>query len=209
MITDYASLQTAIAGWLNRSDLTARIPDFIALAEAKFRRDVRAQNKLKVTITLASDNYSLPADLQELTTLRINTSTYKHPLSIVTPEIMGVLRSNRPSAQVPTHASVLYTTTGVILDLYPACDTNYAADLIYLQKTPNLTSGATTNWLITNAPDAYLFGALMQAAPYLADDERLPIWGGLLKDALESLGDAAQRAEYSAVKGAPALPVRF
>jgi len=43
VITDYASLQAEVAGWLARADLTSQIPTFIQLAEARFNRDVRVR----------------------------------------------------------------------------------------------------------------------------------------------------------------------
>jgi len=45
MITTYAELQTSIATWLVRDDLTAIIPDFITLAESKFKRDIRVREQ--------------------------------------------------------------------------------------------------------------------------------------------------------------------
>lgn len=40
-ISTYAELQTSVASWLHRADLTSQIPDFITLAESKLNRKLR------------------------------------------------------------------------------------------------------------------------------------------------------------------------
>ena len=57
----------------------------------------------------------------------------------------------------------------------------------YYAKTEALSDSATSNWILENAPDAYLYGALLQAAPYLGDDARTQIWTALFTASLEAL----------------------
>jgi hypothetical protein len=76
-ITNYATLQTTIADYLARSDLTAQIPLFIQLAENRLRRDLRIRQMLKVstTTTVANDStVELPSDYLQMRDLHINTN---------------------------------------------------------------------------------------------------------------------------------------
>jgi len=75
MITTYAELQTSIATWLVREDLTAIIPDFITLAEAKFKRDIRVREMEKRATADATTEYTgLPSDFLEIRSAHLNTS---------------------------------------------------------------------------------------------------------------------------------------
>jgi hypothetical protein len=69
--------------------------------------------------------------------------------------------------------------------------------LAYYAKLSKLSDSNTTNWLLTAAPDAYLYGTLMQAAPYLQDDARIATWSALYSSALEDLQVADDRSATS------------
>ena len=63
--SNYTELQTSVADWLDRDDLTARIPDFITLAEARFNRllRIRSMETEAEQVTVAGTrSYSLPTD---------------------------------------------------------------------------------------------------------------------------------------------------
>ena len=67
--TTYAELQTTIAGYLARSDLTTQIPDFIRLAEIRLRRDLRIRqmlNSTTLTCTSGTATVSIPSDFLEV-----------------------------------------------------------------------------------------------------------------------------------------------
>ena len=66
-ITTYAELQTAAANWLNRTDLTARIAEFIDLSESQFNRRLRTRSQLTRTqATVSTQFVGLPSDLLEM-----------------------------------------------------------------------------------------------------------------------------------------------
>ena len=90
-----------------------------------------------------------------------------------------------------------YAMTGAQFELYPIPDGTYASELLYFAKIPALSDSATTNWLLTNAPDAYLYGALIHSAPYLKDDARIQIWAGLYQSAIDNLNDSSNDARHS------------
>jgi hypothetical protein len=89
-----------------------------------------------------------------------------------------------------------YAITGGSIELYPTPDDTYAASLVYYGRTPALSDTNTANWLLTEAPDAYLYGSLVHAAPYLKDDQRAVVWESLFKLSLDTLNSSSEDAKY-------------
>ena len=91
-ITTYAELQAAAAAWLIRGDLTARIKEFIALAEARLNRVVRkrqAEVDYPLTATTSSRTIALPATFSEPLNLWIERSTGRSdPLRFIDPALL-------------------------------------------------------------------------------------------------------------------------
>jgi len=69
--------------------------------------------------------------------------------------------------------------------------------LIYYGKLSKLSTSNTTNWLLTLSPDVYLYGSLLQAAPYLQDDARIQVWAGLYQRGIEALNLADERGSMT------------
>lgn len=152
-LTTYAELQTAVANWLARDDLTAYIPDFVTLFECSAARRLRVRlQETSTTLTPSSGIATLPTDY--LGQRRVTwTGSPIHDLSYVAPPIYsGYLESG---SGVP----FVFTIEGLYLKVAPSSDT--ALTFEYYQKTAAV-SGAL-NWLWTNHPDAYLFGTLCEA----------------------------------------------
>jgi hypothetical protein len=90
-----------------------------------------------------------------------------------------------------------YAHVGETFELYPTPDQTYNIELVYYQSIPALSDSNTSNWLLTIAPDAYLYGALMQAAPYLGEDERVQVWNGLYVSAVSAINAVNERTRLS------------
>lgn len=171
MISNYGDLQTSIADWLNRSDLTARIPDFIALAEADLNRSLRVRDMIvRATATISAQYTPLPTDYLKTETLQLDTNK-AHELVYKSPEQMRLER--RRLYSIPGEPRI-YTSLGTLLEVGPTPDMAYTAELAYYQKIPPLRTGV--NWLITKSPDLYLYSSLMHSAPFLKDAEMLQTW---------------------------------
>ena len=192
-ISTFAELKSAVADWLNRDDLTSVIPSFIALAEADISRTLRDYRMEKRSSATLDAQYSaLPSDWLE--TIRIGLTGSTSRLELVSDGALADFRAGRSdTAGKPTH----YAHTAGGLELFPTPDAAYAAELVYYAKVPALSDSASTNWLLTAAPDVYLYGALTQSAPYLKDDQRAAIWAGLYQNAITNLNSASERARYS------------
>jgi hypothetical protein len=193
-ITTYAELQTAAASWLNRSDLTAQVPDFIALAEAKFKRDLAGGTTIPAIS--GGSNWLLTShpDVYLYGTL-MEAAPYLHddarvPVwkSLLAEAIEGVRRTRTSTAYDLTTYSGLQAAIKGWLDRFDID----AVALITLAEArlkralagaPTITAlSGGTNWLFTSHPDVYLYAALVEAEPYLKNDERIPVWKAQLEE---------------------------
>jgi hypothetical protein len=64
----------------------------------------------------------------------------------------------------------------------------YPFEVVYWQLLPLLDAVNQQNFWTDYAPQALLYGALLQCTPYLKNDERIPTWGQFYTDQLKSLG---------------------
>ena len=190
-ITNYSELQTAVGSWLNRSDLSSNIPDFITLAEASFNRVLRTRNQITRATSSVSEQYvALPTDLIELFNIQLNTDPIKR-LEQVSLDKADDLRSSNSSAGTPSYFAI----TGNNIELIPTPSDTKTLEIIYYAKITALSDSNTTNWLLTNYPDIYLYGSLVQAEPFLMNDERIGTWGSLLGKAQEELRVSDERSQ--------------
>jgi hypothetical protein len=208
-LTSYATLQTAIADWLNRTDLSAQIPDFIALVEAEIKRRLR-RTKTISTLSVTGETVTLPTDLAELQSISLvsGSASQDVPLRIGTMEMI-VERKARSAgvAGRPTDAAVIAGSGKIIFA--PPPDQTYTANIIYYATLTPLSNSNTSNAVLVEAPDAYLYGALLQAEPYLEHDERLPMWQTKFDNAINQLNDVRDREEHNASLQPMRLPMTF
>jgi hypothetical protein len=197
-ITTYAELQTATANWLDRTDLTARIPEFIELAEANFNRVIRQPDMVAKddSFSLASRYNTLPTDTLEIIRIVVDL-TPVIVLEYLTPEEI----SQRRIVMSATGKPYYFTTVGGAtnqLEVLPSPDSTYTSSIVYYTRIAALSDSATSNWLLAAHPDIYLFGTLVEAEPYLKNDERMPMWTTRLDKALNDLGLQGQRERHTA-----------
>jgi hypothetical protein len=193
-ITTYATLKTAVADFLNRDDLTSVVPTFIALAEADMQRKVRHwRMETRSTAQLDTQFSAIPSDWVETIRFYLTTGETSRLELISQAEMID----RKEADSNVTGSPYYYAMTGSQFELYPVPDGTYAGELLYYAKIPALSDSATTNWLLTNAPDAYLYGALIHSAPYLKDDARIQIWAGLYQSAIDGLNTSSNDARHS------------
>lgn len=193
-LATYSDLQGEVASWLRRADLSAEIPTFVALAEAQMNRRLRVRAMAaRLSPSWADEYVDLPADfLAEREVSLTDGSGAKHRLAYLAPEPMD-LASLSPSSGRPR----FYGLYGGQMRLHPSPDQAYAAELVYLQAIPALSDANPSNWLLAAHPDAYLYGALAQSAPYLKADDRLQVWSSLFLGVLSDI-EAADRTGWAA-----------
>lgn len=199
-ISTYATLQTAVANWLARDDLTLRIPEFISLAEAKFNRELRCNQMEKrstATVNLASTEpefIALPGDFQTMRRVRLSSVTGKPRLDFLSGAQADEYRYGISNvASRPKY----FTIFGDEMELISTPDLAYTIEMVY-RAYVGLSDTVTTNWLLTLAPDAYLYGTLMESAPYIKEDARIGTWAAGLKYAMDGLNSLSMDQAYGA-----------
>lgn len=194
--TSYSDLQTAIAGYLARSDLTSQIPDFIRLCEVRLRRDLRIRQMLKTvtTATTASDEtVELPSDMLEVRDF-IVVGNPVQPLNYQSPSLF-----NRNSRVADAGKPLDYTILANDFQLAPIPDAAYTVKLLYYAAPPFLSDSNTSNMFLANCPDLLIYGSLLEAEPWLMNDARIQTWSTMFGRSLESLNTSNQQGQYSGV----------
>lgn len=178
-ITDYTSLKTEVATYLHRDDLTSTIPTFIAHAEIRIARALRVSQLLttsNVTVSAGASTGSLPTGFLEMANVKISTGA---ELQYVPPD--------RIDKAVSDTTPWVYTLLGSTIVVGGTWTAGGTLACTYWKKETALSDSNTTNWYVTNCPDALLFGALMESAPFLMNDSRVEIWREFFKGAVDSL----------------------
>lgn len=195
-INTYATLKSTIADFLDRDDLTSVIPTFIQLAEAQINRDVRHWKMEKRASGQQSggDEYmQIPSDWME--TIRFHvTGNGTSPLDLLSRKAM---EDKRAGAEDASGTPRYYTHADSQFQLYPTPSADTNTELLYYAKTDALSDSNTTNWLLSEAPDVYLYGALLHSAPYLAEDERIGVWAQMYSASVAQLNNASDNSRMS------------
>ena len=193
-INNYSTVQTAVANWLDRSDLTDRITEFISLAEATFNRVLRLR-AMETTVSDSTPSGSkedaLPTGYLQMREIHLTTSPVGS-LAYITPEIMYRIRAGSHNGKPNA-----YTIVGDNILFGPTPDDAYTYSMTYYKSFSALSDDEPTNWLILNAPDLYLYGTLLQAEPFLMNDERVPLWERGMRQVINDLQEQDDKDRHS------------
>ena len=194
-LSNYSELQTAVANWLDRDDLTARIPEFISLCEARFNRSlrIRAMETLDTSVSTVAGTktIALPTGYVQMRDIHLTGNPIVQ-LQYVTPEIMNRIHAGSDSGK-PT----VYTVIGDNISLGPTPDAVYSTSMLYYKTFDALSDSSPTNWVITNAPDVYLYGTLLEAEPFLMNDARVQLWATALTESINTLQEQDNKDRHS------------
>ena len=193
-LSTYAELKTSIGDWLNRSDLTSVIPDFISLAEAQIERTLRARQMIvRANASYDAQYGAVPSDFLETKSLKLTSTNPQTPLEFLSIDALDQKAAEYTASGKPRFFGIV----GGQLRIVPTPDATYTTELTYYAKLAKLSSSNTSNWLLASSPDIYLYGSLLQAAPYLQDDARIQTWATLYERALNDLQTADDRSASS------------
>lgn len=189
-LTTYAGLRAAIAEEINRDDLTATIPSWIQMAESGFNQTLRLRQMIRREHSVFTGPYSvLPTDFLQMksvsTAIRNRTQKLVYASEEVMDDLSGAFCSDRPS-----HFAII----GNEMKIGPVkAEAEWDVSMTYYATIPSIMDSPTdTSWLLKRSPQLYLYAALMHSAPYLIEDERLPVWGQLAQAAAASLATEDQ-----------------
>ena len=190
-LTNFSELKSNIADFLNRTDLTSVIPTFIAMAEAQFNRDIRHYKmENRATATVATQYVERPSDWLESIRMHL-TGSGTTVVNFISAQAMADKRAGAEDATgTPQH----YRHSELTFEFYQTQDGSYTSELLYYQKITSLSDSSTTNWLLTDHPDVYLYGSLLHSAPYLAEDDRVQLWSQLYAAAINRINLSSEGA---------------
>lgn len=207
-LTNYTDLLSAVAGWLARDDLTSRIPDFVTLAEAKFNRMLlhpRMETRSTITVdtNLASPEFlDLPSDFQTMRSVRLSGVVGKPRLGFM---VQTQMDDYRYSIDNVAGQPVYFSLVGDEIELAPTPNEDFDVQLVYRRNIPSLETNST-NWLMTLAPDLYLYGSLLEAAPYMQNDERIAVWGLAMQTVIDQVNVHGDRQTSNSGPSTVTLP---
>lgn len=194
--TSYSDLQTSVANYLGRSDLTTVIPDFIRFAETRLARELRTRKMLKsatASMTAGDARVALPTDFLEVRDLYTQGNP-RMPVTYMSPSAF-----TRDARADESGLPVFYTVLSAEFQFAPMPDTAYVLEILYYAQPPVLSGSNSSNVFLANYPDALLYGALLEAEPYLINDARSQTWATLYDRAIKNIQDSDQNSEYSGI----------
>lgn len=202
-LATYADLQASVAAWLNRTDLSGVIPDFIALAESRIARDLRISPMIVTTTLTATPSVQTlaqPTGFLEYQNLSaIDSSGVAQQLEYVNNEYLDSKFPDPTSTGLP----LVYSIEGTNILFGPVPDAAYAITAVYFKRYDPL-SVTPTNWLLTNYASIYLHLSLMHGAMFLKDKQAATDWENLYMEAVTNL----QIKDDTAARSGSSLRVR-
>ena len=172
-----STLKTAVKDYCETSESTfdTQLTTFIQEAEERILKNVELPDFRKnVTGTsTASNTYlSTPTDFLSPYSLAVISSNVYSYLLFKHVSFVRDYTPNSATTGLPKYYAVFDENTFI---LAPTPDSNYTFELHYKHRPASLTAGADsgTTWLSTNAPDALLYGTLVEAATFLKVPEEV------------------------------------
>lgn len=189
-VTNYTSLATGIQSYLQRDDVgvgSGNLDYLIQEVEQELNARLRVRRMLTVvTPTVsAAGVVTLPSDFGGWKRFQVRDGAREWDLDL-------------KSAEQTTDVFSLYTSTGIPealitnganSQIWPFTASVYTFAALYYSRVPQLTSGAATNWVITNFPMVYLYGCLAAAQGMVKDDARFPVWAARFARGVEAIED--------------------
>lgn len=193
-ITNYSELKSAIASWGKRSDLTAVIPDFIALAEARINRTFlpRSQEvEVELSTVPGSRFVDCPTDMINPIGVWLKAYLPRQKLTQVLP------------ADLPVKTNVsgypeYWAIDGTRIAFDKLSSSAWSFDFRYTASFA-LSDAAPTNYILTHTPDLYLFGALIELHKYTMDDQQAAMYEQRFQQALQDASNNENDTRATAV----------
>ena len=188
-ITTFSELQAAIANRMNRTDLTALIPEFIAGAEARMNRVIRAPQMIQAaTLAIAGRLTPLPSDFLQVERVTRLDGGARRVMRFVPGPLEAEFGDG--SSGVPNAFSI----RGLQLECFAPPAGPTSVDLSYYARIPALSGPNPANWVLTSHPDIYLYGSLVEASIYRQDSQREADYASRVGAAMEELNGSTWAA---------------
>jgi len=179
-VMTYDSLFNDIETYLERTDQATidKIPQFIMLAEQVIAADLKILGNLTVAesnMVTGSATIDKPARWRKTVSMNVTVDGRRQPVLLRKYEYLREYWPDPASTDIPMFYCDYDYTHWLIA---PTPDVDYDYEVLYYERPQPLDSANQSNWFTQYAPQALLYGSLLQAMPFLKNDERLPMWQG-------------------------------
>lgn len=177
-VMTYNSLVDDISSYLERTDTQTleKIPTFIMLAEQVIASQIKFLGNLTVnesTMVQGTNIIAKPARWHKTVSLNVTVDGVRQPVFLRTYEYLRQYWNEATEEDIPRYYAD-YDYSHWLVAPTPA--DAYTFEVLYYERVQPLDSSNQTNWFTTYAPQAMLYGSLLQAMPFLKNDERMPMW---------------------------------
>jgi len=186
----YDNLTTTIYQYLERNDTAVvnQVPVAISLCEYEIAQQIKTLGQLNVaesTLTVGNPVIPKPARWRKTVSMKYtDASGNKQPIFLRKYEYLTSYWTNSSNTAPPIYYADYDYDHWYIA---PTPDQSYAFEVLFYERILPLSSTNQTNWLTQNAPNALLFGTLLQMTPFLKNDARIPTWQQMYQNALNML----------------------
>jgi len=172
-VLTYDSLISTIEQYLERRDAAVvdQIPTFITLAEFEIAQQIKTLGQIEVAqgvMEVGNPIIQKPSRWRKTVSMSVTSGGEKTPVFLRKYEYLTNYNAESPQGLPLYYGDYDYDNWFVA----PIPDQSYTFEVLVYQRLQPLSSTNQTNWITNNAPNAMLFGALLQAVIYLKDDAR-------------------------------------
>ena len=177
-VMTYDTLVENIESYLERTDdaTLEKIPTFIMLAEQVIASQIKFLGNLTVnTSTMVQGEATIvkPARWHKTVSVNITVDGQRRPVLLRRYEYLRQYWPDPTEEDTPLYYTDYDYTHWLVA---PTPDAAYNFEVLYYERVQPLDSSNQTNWFTVYAPQALLYGSLLQAMPFLKNDERIPMW---------------------------------
>ena len=177
-VMTYDSLVADIASYLERSDAATleKIPTFIMLAEQIISAQIKFLGNLTVntsTMVAGSNIIDKPARWRKTVSMNITVAGKREPVLLRKYEYLRQYSQDPANEGSPKYYADYDYTHWLVA---PTPDVDYNFEVLYYERPQPLDSSNQSNWFTQYAPQALLYGSLLQAMPFLKNDSRVQLW---------------------------------
>lgn len=201
-INTLATLKTALGNWLERSDISQRAEEFIALATSTLNlviRDTRMVSHDSVTIASGTRYGTVPATMLE--PIFLTSSDADLPLDQVSIQQLIQLRRQMTQPGQPN----FYAMVGRRVEVCPVPASEVTLELSHYKEIPALVNDGDTNWLLTYRPDVYLYTALLHASSYLKDDQKVALFQNMVAQQVQAAIQSQSTIQLDSKEAGPTM----
>ena len=177
-VMTYNSLVDDISTYLERTDQATleKIPTFIMLAEQVIAADLKFLGNLTVVTSTMVQGEAIidkPARWRKTVSFNVTSGGQRQPVLLRKYEYLREFWPNPTETDTPAFYCDYDYTHWLVA---PTPDAAYNYEVLYYERIQPLDSSNQSNWYTQYAPQALLYGSLLQAMPFLKNDERIQMW---------------------------------